>query len=697
MDFSQFHFLRPEWLWALLPAFALWIYGYVTRQKHAFNVQQLIEPTLLNAMTEETQPLATSKVNLGQVGLLLAWCLSILAMAGPSWEKLPTPANTNADALIILVDMSYSMLSEDIQPSRLERSKFKIQDILNHRGDGYTALIAYAGDAHTVSPLTQDTNTVRNLLNPLTPLIMPAPGSRPDKALHLAQSLKDQAGLPQARVLLITDEIIEQDIERIKALPLSQLAVSILAVGTATGAPINLPNHGFLRSNTGEIILPSMDFRQMTALAEAINANVAKISLTDQDWRQLIPEQIQVSETEFPSGISVDQWRDAGAWLCLVLLPFAALAFRKGWILSVFLIILLPSWPSTGLALNWDALWKTPDQRAQTLYAEDPNAAAQLFKDPNWRAMAFYQAHNYPKAIELWAELEGPNNAFNLGNAYAQNRQLEEAIAAYSKALKLQPNFPEAQDNLTYVEKLLQQQKDNDNNKKGKDNQQSSDQKNSDSTPNNQDSTKKNESANNPSTQNQSTQNQATQNQATDNQSEQSQGQQASNSNNQNSQSTDNTQQPPSMNTGEKNGQPGDQSQQTAANQQSGKQNSSAEADIRDRLKQENESQKQGKTPIDLRKADVEPQQTPSNTESDNAALGKAQYGVGDVNENNPQRPSKITELDLQQTLPPEEYQALQQWLNRIPEDPSGLLERKFLYEYKKRQNQHPQQESKVW
>lgn len=674
MDFSQFHWLRPEWLWAFLPVSALWLYGYLTTQKHALNVQQLIEPTLLKAMTQQTQPLASGKLNLGQTGLLLAWCLSIVALAGPSWEKLPTPANTNADALIIVLDMSYSMLSEDIQPSRLERSKFKVQDILNHRGDGYTALIAYAGDAHTVSPLTQDTNTVRNLLNPLTPLIMPAPGSRPDKALQLAQTLKDQAGLPQARVLLITDEIIEQDIKRIKDLPLSQLAVSILAVGTKTGAPINLPNHGFLRSNTGEIILPSMDFRQIAALGEAIHANVATISLTDQDWRQLIPEQVQVSETGLPSEISVDQWRDAGVWLCLALLPFGALAFRKGWLLSFFVIILLPIWPSEGLAFNWEALWKTPDQQAQAIYTEDPKAAAQLFKDPKWRAMAFYQAQDYPKAIELWTGLEGPTHAFNLGNAYAQNRQLNKAIAAYSKAIELQPHFPEAKENLAYVEKLLQQQK-NENQKHS--DPKHSEQENSQSASNNQDTSKENESTNN---------------QPAHNQSENSQNQQASNSHYQSAQSTDKTQQQQSVdNTGEDTEKSGDQSHSDTTNKQKGNNNSSAEADINERLKQENESPNDT-TAIDLRESDVQSQQMPNN-----ASFNTAPSGVDDISEDNLQQQLQNTQRDLQHTLPPEEYQALQQWLNRIPEDPSGLLERKFLYEYKKRQNQHSQQESKVW
>ncbi|MGB1092439.1 MAG: vWA domain-containing protein, partial [Oceanobacter sp.] len=178
--FSQFHFLRPAWLLLMIPALA-WFLMQKRRRQMTGQWQQLVDPELQEAVIEQQ---VGKQDKFSQLTVFLALIISSLALAGPTWKRLPQPVVKNEDALIILQDMSYSMAAEDVSPSRAERALQKITDILKTRTDGQTALVSYAGEAYTVTPLTSDQKTILNLLPSLSPFIMPAPGSRPDRAIE---------------------------------------------------------------------------------------------------------------------------------------------------------------------------------------------------------------------------------------------------------------------------------------------------------------------------------------------------------------------------------------------------------------------------------------------------------------------------------------------------------------------------------
>jgi Ca-activated chloride channel family protein len=203
---EQFHWLRPWWLCALLPALLmallLWRQKRAARQWQALVDADLL-PFLLDGKSVRQSP--------WQMWLLaLAWLLATLALAGPSWEKRPLPVHKNESALVIILDLSPSMLSEDIKPSRLIRARLKIADILRERRDGLTALVVYGGDAHVVAPLTDDTATINNMLTALHPNIMPVPGSNTEAAIGRSLQLLRDAGAPQGDLLLITDGVVHQ-------------------------------------------------------------------------------------------------------------------------------------------------------------------------------------------------------------------------------------------------------------------------------------------------------------------------------------------------------------------------------------------------------------------------------------------------------------------------------------------------------
>ena len=176
------HWMRPEWLWSLVPAALLVLLLWRLRGRLG-NWNQVIAPELLPFLVS---PEAGSRGPNLLPFILLGWVLAALAAAGPSWEKLPQPVHQKQDALVLVLDLSYSMKSGDLAPSRLDRTRQKLLDLLATRKEGQTGLIAYAGDSHIVTPLTDDTPTIANLLPALAPEMMPVPGSNPAAAVAQA-------------------------------------------------------------------------------------------------------------------------------------------------------------------------------------------------------------------------------------------------------------------------------------------------------------------------------------------------------------------------------------------------------------------------------------------------------------------------------------------------------------------------------
>ena len=451
---EQLHLLRPWWLLALLPAlwpgWRLW-----QRRTGAGQWRQVIDPQLLPAMlAQEPQRQASRQHYLW----LLGWCLAVLALAGPAWQKLPQPVVKNDHALVIMLDLSASMYAQDVRPSRLVKALLKVTDIVRARRDGLTALVVYAADAYKVVPLTDDTRTIESLLPSLSPGMMPAPGSRPEKAIRLAQEMTHSAGLRQADLLLLTDGLQEQDVARIKTALQPGFRLRLLTLGSADGAPIPLPGGGFLHDNNGQIVMPAFNPEPVLQLSRELNIPWQSMTLDDSDWQQLLPARQQVSSGSNSLRREYDQWKDGGFWLLLLLLVPALLLFRRGVLLCLPLLVLLtPSEPVW--AAGWQDLWQTRDQQGAALFEQDPAAAAQRFNDPAWRGSAAYRAGDFQGAASAFAQAPAnAENLYNLGNALAQNGQLQEALQAYDQALELRPDLSAAQRNRAKVEELLQQQ-----------------------------------------------------------------------------------------------------------------------------------------------------------------------------------------------------------------------------------------------
>lgn len=450
------HLLRPHWLWLLLP-FAALLWWLARRRDAGGSWHSVIAPQLLPYLIENTAP--RRRRSLLPV-LALAWITAVIAVAGPSWHKLPQPVLQKQDALVLVLDLSYSMWAQDTRPSRIDRARRKLLDLLDMRREGQTALIAFAGDAHVVTPLTDDHPTIANLLPALDPGMMPRPGSDPVSAVAAAQELLASAGVVRGHILLITDGLDDRDADAIRdTLAASGARLSVLGVGTAEGAPIPLPDGGFLKDDDGAIVMPKLPTRALRGLAADAGGRYRDMSVDPSDLDALLAPPANALEADSREiDRRTDTWADMAHWFALPLLLPLLLAFRRGAVYALLpLLVLLPSEESR--AAGWRDLWLTKDQQGSRALAEgEPEDAAERFTDPRWRGTAAYAAGDYAAAAEGFERDDSADGWYNRGNALARQGELDAAIAAYRESLQRDPGREDAADNLELVEQLKRQQ-----------------------------------------------------------------------------------------------------------------------------------------------------------------------------------------------------------------------------------------------
>ncbi|MDD2049330.1 tetratricopeptide repeat protein [Pseudomonas putida] len=444
--------LRPVWL-IVLPLLAWLLWKLWHRQKRAGRWQMILPPSF-HAVLLGGGSGRDSK--LPWIALGLAWLLSVLALTGPSWQRLEETRQRPADPLVILLELTPQMLAEDVAPTRLDQARRKILDLLEHRRDSQTAIIVYAGSAHTLVPLSDDLATSRNLLEALDPSIMPQTGQRADLAVRKGLALLAQAGLGQGRLLLVGSALTPQEREGIKqALGRNGPSLLMLGIGTAQGAPVKQANGEFLKDDQGGILLPRLESASLKAFLSSTGGRYRNARIDDLDLRGLRLFENPKSLRDDGQTLQLDSWADQGYWLLLPLLLLAACAGRRGWLFCLPLLLVLPQ-PS--YAFEFSDLWLRPDQQGQRLLEQQrPNEAAEHFQDRQWKGLALYEAGDFDAAARLFAQGNSAADHYNRGNALARSGELEAALDAYEQALELQPELQPALSNKALVEQLLQQ------------------------------------------------------------------------------------------------------------------------------------------------------------------------------------------------------------------------------------------------
>ncbi len=474
---QDFHLVRPLWCLAALPCGWL-LYRFALYQRSSSGWASAIDEELLQV---QLAPGSATKRHGTTLLLGMAMLLAIIALAGPAWQRLPQAVEQKRDALVIVVDMSLSMYAQDITPSRLVRARQKIVDILRLRDEGFTALVAYAGDAHAVSPLTDDTRTIENLVTALSPQMMPLPGSRPGAGVEVALGLLENAGIQDARILLVTDGIDQiGDVTRHSN---RRIPISILGVGTDEGAniPLDFANQPgrVLQDEEGDLILARLDEARLAEIAELSHGYFSTLTLDERDIGRTLPS-LDLGEEASLSDRRFDSWADAGPYFVLLLIPFLLLAFRRG-ALAVLLVAFVVPNADAGL---WDDLWQRRDQQAHdALNHGAPEEAAVLFEDEDWKAAAHYRMGEFERAENRFKTDESADGHYNRGNALAQSGQLDKALDAYNKTLELDPEHEDAAFNKALLEQAQENQEgessDKDNQESQEDSEQDSEQERS--------------------------------------------------------------------------------------------------------------------------------------------------------------------------------------------------------------------------
>ncbi len=447
-------FIRPWWLAGVLPVIAMAVL-WARRRMAASHWESSIDPALLRVLLEPGSSGGFRKTAWLVAGAL---ALGTIGLAGPAWQKLPQPVEEKRDALVIVFDLSLSMFARDVRPSRLVRARQKITDVLRMRAEGYTALVAYAGDAHAVAPLTDDVRTIENLLASLSPEMMPVLGSNLKSALEITQQLLENARVPQGRILLVTDGIDAPS--DVRTLCERNFPLSILGVGTERGGTIpldfvNQPGQ-VLRTDAGDPITARLDTRRLSEVAENCHGTFRLLGLDDSDITALLNTSLPGDEETEEVERDFDTWSDMGYLAGLILLPLLLLGFRRG----VFAALALCLVPFPAEASFWDDLWARPDQQAHRALTEgSPDVAAMLFEDDNWRAVAQYRSGDFAGAANSFDTQQGPEARYNLGNALAQAGNYEAAISAYDQVLAAAPDHADARFNRELVARLLEEQR----------------------------------------------------------------------------------------------------------------------------------------------------------------------------------------------------------------------------------------------
>lgn len=330
MMLSQLHFLHPWRLLGLPPllAFAAWL---ATRRARDGAWTKVVDNELLPLLRLGDTGRARSPWPL----VAAAWTLAVLALAGPSWQRQVSPAYRLPASWVLAVQLSPSMEATDVPPSRVARARFASDDLLSAAQDARVGLVAFAGEAYTVSPLTTDVATIRNLSRALSPSLMPESGAQLTPALKAAARLLGAARGRDRQVIVLMDGLTDPAQALVEAGELHRqgITVNIVGVGTSAGAPEPDGQGGFLRNAQGGIVMTRLQAGLLHRIAAAGGGRFVLLDQLPQLIAGLHDDDLQsFGAAAAAPRVHLATWLNGGIWLLPPLLLCGVLLARRGWI-----------------------------------------------------------------------------------------------------------------------------------------------------------------------------------------------------------------------------------------------------------------------------------------------------------------------------------------------------------------------------
>lgn len=453
---QAFHFLPPHWLWLVItvPIFYL---SLAIRENTRARWKRYIAPELLEHLIV-TRRRRWRFRPIHMISLLIL--LAAIAVAGPAWRREQPPFTEDKAPLVIALDLSETMNAVDLNPSRIERVKLKLRDLLKQRNGGRTALFVYAGTTHIVLPFTTDESLFSIYLDSLSTSLMPAQGKDTMNALRTIEDFLREETVP-GTILFVTDGIEPAAfpaLQQFTAKPDQPNDILVLGVGTSTGGPVQVAGNRFLSDRFGRRVYAKLDVNALRSLGR-YDIDATTVTLNDDDI-QWIQRRVQHHLQSVQQKDAKTHWIDEGYWLTFPIAALAAFWFRKGWTIrwtsaTFALIFVFP--PSTSApGFSWLDLWMTHNQQGRYYFEKgDYRKAQEKFDDPMWRGLASARTGDYEAALNAFALSDTPEAWYNQGDALAHLGKYPEAVAAYQQALARRNPWSEAEENLALVQSLI--------------------------------------------------------------------------------------------------------------------------------------------------------------------------------------------------------------------------------------------------
>lgn len=328
---EAFHFLHPAWLIAL-PVVLVVALLIARHGRRSPGWSKLVDPSLQATLGLGSPRAARSPL----AWLAVAWVIAVVALAGPAWKRLRSPAFRLPGAWVIVMDLSPSMDATDVEPDRATRARYAVADILSGARDARVALIVFAGEPYTVTPLTTDVATVRALLKPLAPTLLPETGHRLAPALEAAARLLRATPAVHGQIIVLSDGPRDpaQSMRNAERLRREGVSVNVVGIGTEAGAPEPDGHGGFVRNAAGGTVMTRLKSDELRRIAEAGGGRYVPLQRLGSliAALQAAHSRALTERAAAVSGIEVPHFRNEGVWLLLPLIALGALLARRGWV-----------------------------------------------------------------------------------------------------------------------------------------------------------------------------------------------------------------------------------------------------------------------------------------------------------------------------------------------------------------------------
>ena len=462
MNTAEFQFLYPAWLLALPPLWGLlWLFTKHDRQQSMWS--RLCDAPLLERM-RAAAGFADNGWLLWSLGTVLT--LSVLAASGPSWRKESYPILESASARVIALELSRSMLVEDVRPNRFAQARAAVREIIGGDFDGETALVVYSGAAFVVSPLSRDANTLDAFIDSLEPGMMPLEGARVDLAIERARDLLKASASNNTQILLVAAGVSRsaRAVQAAAAAFADGSRVSILAIGTSAGGPLIQADGKLARNADGSYQLATTNLEELRKIAAAGGGAMISLSRAS-PGDALLEARIRAGLLTAEVQGAADRNRPAangGYWLVWLALPFALLLFRRNLLWMLLAAVLVPA-VDDAVAADRPSLWQNRERAAYDAYQRgEYELVGEMSAQPLLSGAAHYRRAQYEQALEDFGRGRSAAAIYNRGNTLVRLERYDEALDAYEQALELDPALDEARYNRQLLELFLEQDDDND-------------------------------------------------------------------------------------------------------------------------------------------------------------------------------------------------------------------------------------------